>query len=180
MDKKEKVIILGKSGSGKDFLLRRLGEKAMKPCLKTTTRPKRKFEEQGVNYLFVSNDEFQAKISNNEFLVYESFLVTPENSEQQTWFYGITNEQFELCNVAIMTPNELSKINKDQRKGCFIVYLDISREVREKRILKREDKNDSIKRRLDNDEIDFQGFSDYDLRITDPDFSADEVYDLTE
>ena len=40
----------------------------------------------------------------------------------------------------------------------------------------RQDKNDSIKRRLDADEIDFQDFKDYDLKITDPEFTADDVY----
>ena len=38
--------------------------------------------------------------------------------------------------------------------------------------------NYSIKRRMDSDEIDFKEFSksgDYDLRVTDPDFNADDV-----
>jgi hypothetical protein len=49
------------------------------------------------------------------------------------------------------------------------------------RISGRGDKNDSVERRLDADEIDFDDFSkngDYDLRVTDPDFTADDIYDL--
>jgi guanylate kinase len=64
------------------------------------------------------------------------------------------------------------------RKGCFVVYLDIDRGVRESRLLGRQDKNDSITRRLDADDIDFQSYNDYDLKITDPEFSSDDVYDL--
>ena len=64
------------------------------------------------------------------------------------------------------------------RKGCFVVYLDIDRRVRESRLLGRQDKNDSITRRLDADDIDFQEYKDYDLKITDPEFSSDDVYDL--
>jgi guanylate kinase len=64
------------------------------------------------------------------------------------------------------------------RKGCFVVYLDIDRKVRESRLLGRQDKNDSITRRLDADDIDFQSYNDYDLKITDPEFSSDDVYDL--
>jgi hypothetical protein len=38
--------------------------------------------------------------------------------------------------------------------------------------------NDSIKRRLDADEIDFSGFKDYDLKITDPEFEVEMVLSL--
>ena len=77
-----------------------------------------------------------------------------------------------------MTPGEFSNLTSEMRKGCFVVYLDIDRKVRESRLLGRQDKNDSITRRLDADDIDFQSYNDYDLKITDPEFSSDDVYDL--
>ena len=77
-----------------------------------------------------------------------------------------------------MTPGEFENITPEVRKGCFVVYLDIDRDTRESRILGRQDKNDSVTRRLDADEIDFENFKDYDLRITDPEFEAEDVYDL--
>ena len=77
-----------------------------------------------------------------------------------------------------MTPGEINQIPNELRKELFIVYLDIDRNIRESRILSREDKNDSVKRRLDADEIDFKGFDDYDLKITDPEFGVDMVWDL--
>jgi guanylate kinase len=77
-----------------------------------------------------------------------------------------------------MTPEEFKCIQQEERKGCFVVYLDIPRDVRESRLFRRKDKNDSIKRRLDADDDDFKEFSDYDLKITDPDFTAEDVYDL--
>jgi hypothetical protein len=39
------------------------------------------------------------------------------------------------------------KISEDSRKGCFVVYLDIDRGIRESRLFKRDDKNDSIKKK---------------------------------
>jgi guanylate kinase len=176
--KKEKLIILGRSGSGKDFLLRKLTEKGLKPCLKWTTRPPRKFEEQGVTYNFVTDTEFIQSINENNFLAYQEFNVTPEGKSPEKWYYGITKEEFHQSQIFIMTPGEFNNITVDQRKGCFVVYLDIPRDVRESRLFKRADKNDSIKRRLDTDEDDFRLFGDYDLRVTDPEFTADDVYDL--
>lgn len=178
MPKSEKVIVLGKSGSGKDFLMRKLAEKGLNPCLKWTTRPQRKFEKQGLTYNFVQDSEFIKSINENKFLTYQKFIVTPDNSEEQTWYYGVTNEEFDKAQIFIMTPGEFSNLTEDMRKECFVIYLDIDREVRESRLHNREDKNDSISRRLDSDEIDFKDLKDYDLRVTDPEFGADDIYDL--
>lgn len=180
MIKNEKLIILGPSGSGKDFLMRKLIEKGLKPCLKWTTRPMRKGEIQGITYNYVSTDEFIESIKSDKFITYQTFYVTPVDSDPQTWYYGITREDFENSQLFIMTPGEYNSLSfkGDDRKKCFVVYLNIDRVIRESRLHSREDKNDSIKRRLDSDEIDFMNFSDYDLRVTDPDFSVDDIYDL--
>lgn len=177
-EKREKLIILGKSGSGKDFLLRKLTEKGLKPCLKWTTRPPRTHEKQGLTYNFVNESVFLESVEKKEFVAYQKFTVTPENKAEEIWYYGVTQEEFEKSQVMIFTPGEFKNITPEQRKDCFVVYLDIDREVRESRLFKRDDKNDSIIRRLDADEEDFKEFNDYDLKIRDPEFTADDVYDL--
>jgi guanylate kinase len=158
--------------------MRKLVDKGLIGCLKMTTRPQRKHEIQLVTYNFVTDSLFKEKIDNNEFLCYQTFNVTPEGRDPETWYYGITKEEFDRAQVFIMTPGEFENINPEVRKGCFVVYLDIDRSIRESRLFKRQDKNDSITRRLDADEIDFKDFKDYDLKITDPEFTADDVYDL--
>lgn len=177
-DKKEKCLVVGKSGSGKDFLMRNLVKKDLIGCLKTTTRPKRNHETQGITYDFVSDLSFNQMIQDEKLLCYQTFNVTPEGRDPETWYYGITKEEFERAQVFIMTPGDFACIDPETRKNCFVVYLDIDREIREDRILGRNDKNDSVKRRLDADEEDFKDFGDYDLRVTDPDFTAEDVYDL--
>ena len=104
--------------------------------------------------------------------------VKNEKIIPETWYYGITLQEFNESQVFIMTPGEFNNLTPEMRKGCFVVYLDIDRRVRESRLLGRQDKNDSITRRLDADDIDFQEYKDYDLKITDPEFSSDDVYDL--
>lgn len=180
MEKREKIILLGKSGSGKDFLMRKLVEKGLKPGLKWTTRPPRSRESQGITYNFVNLDTFNESIQRGEFLCYQKFEVTPKDKDPEVWYYGVTQKEFLDSQIFIMTPGEFENITPEQRRGCFVVYLDIPRDVRESRLLKRHDRNDSIIRRLDADEIDFKTFNDYDLRVTDPDFNADDVWDLME
>ena len=178
MLKTEKIVVVGASGSGKDYLMRKLAEKGLKPCLKWTTRPARKFEQQGITYNFVDDNKFMSAINENKFLSYQKFEVTPENSDVLTWYYGVTIQEFNESQIFIMTPGELKDLTPDMRKECFVVFLDIERGVRESRLLRREDKNDSITRRLDADELDFKEPFDFDLRVTDPEFGVEDVYSL--
>lgn len=171
--KTEKIVIVGKSGSGKDHLLRGLIKKELKYQPKITTRPKRKLEKQGIEYSFLSNQNFNKMLESNEIKVYQHFVI--DNSD---WYYSISNQNFENNQLFIMTPHEISTLNKEDRKKCFVVYLDIDESIRRARITKRNDDNDSINRRMEADEADFKYFVDYDLKITDPDFETDMVYDL--
>jgi len=180
MQKTEKLILIGPSGSGKDYLLRKLTEKGLKPGVKWTTRPPRKHEIQGVTYNYVNSDTFVESIGKDKFLCYQKFIVTPDGKDPETWYYGLTKEEFNSSQAFIMTPGEFENITPDLRKGCFVVYLDIDRSTRKNRIQGRGDKNDSVERRLDADEEDFKSFSDYDLRVTDSEFEADDIYSLME
>ncbi len=176
--KTEKCIILGPSGSGKDFLMRGLINIGLKSCVKYTTRPIRKYEQPGKTYNFISESEFLQLVNENKFLTYQQFEVTPDDREPETWYYGITIEDFNNSQVCIMTTGEFKNITPEMRKKCFVVYLDIERSIRESRLFSRQDKNDSIIRRIEADVIDFKDFRDYDLKIVDPDFSAEDVYDI--
>lgn len=64
------LIISGPSGSGKSTLLNRLlkDEPNLYFSISSTTRAIREGEKDGVNYHFVSQDEFQKGIENGDFL----------------------------------------------------------------------------------------------------------------
>lgn len=158
--------------------MRKLIEEGLKGCLKMTTRPQRVNEVQNVTYSFVDDSTFENNLKNSNFICYQKFTVTPLEKSPEIWYYGITKEEFNNSQVFIMTPGELNQIDPLTRKKCFVVYLDIDRQIRENRILKRNDNNDSVIRRLDADELDFKNFRDYDLKITDPEFIASDILSL--
>lgn len=178
LNKTEKIVIIGPSGSGKDFLLRKLEEEGLKVSVKTTTRPQRKNEIEGITYNFISESKFKDTLLKNEFICHQEFYVTPEGREPETWYYGLEKVEFNKSQAVIMTPGEVKQLDIEIRKNCFIVYLDIDRSIREKRILGRSDNNDSVKRRLESDDIDFKDFKDFDLKITDPEFNVEMVLSL--
>lgn len=171
--KTEKILILGKSGSGKDHLLRGLIKLGLRYSPKITTRPKRELETDGVEYKFTDNPTFEKMLEENQILVHQKFIIGGE-----TWYYGISRESFSENQTFILTPHEFSQLEESDLKNTFVVYLDIESEIRRKRIQKREDRSDSIDRRMEADEIDFREFKKYDLKITDPEFEAEWVYDL--
>ena len=171
--KQEKVIILGHSGSGKDYLLKNLISMGLKYFPKFTTRPKREFEIEGVEYNFISLEKYQELKDRGEVIVYQEFPIG-----DNIWYYGVTKETYEKSQIFIMTPHELSQLSEEAKSNCFKVYLNIDEDIRRKRILKRNDMNDVVERRLKADMEDFKDFKEYDLRLSDPDFEAELVYDL--
>ena len=140
---------------------------------KFTTRPKRALETDGVEYDFISTEEYTELKSNDQIKVFQSFTINDD-----IWYYGITKHNFDTNKVFILTPYELNQLKEEDLKNTFVVYLDIDIETRRKRISNRNDNNDSVERRIKSDEVDFQDFKSYDLRITDPEFESDWVYEL--
>ena len=68
-------IIAGCSGVGKGTILKMFLEKNpdVKFSISATTRNPREGEKDGVNYFFISEDEFQKAIENKEFLEWAEF-----------------------------------------------------------------------------------------------------------
>ncbi|MFO7852708.1 MAG: guanylate kinase [Bacteroidota bacterium] len=72
-DKGKLIIVSAPSGSGKTsivkYLLDHLPE--LDFSISATSRPPRRGEQNGVDYYFMSADEFREKIKNNEFVEWE-------------------------------------------------------------------------------------------------------------
>ena len=68
-------IVAGCSGVGKGTLLKLFREKnpQIKLSISATTRQPRQGEQDGVNYFFISKEEFQESVKNNEFLEWAEF-----------------------------------------------------------------------------------------------------------
>jgi guanylate kinase len=64
------IVITGPSGCGKTTLIRQLLQKYPNLCfsISHTTRQKRQTEQHGIDYYFVTKDQFQQMIENGELL----------------------------------------------------------------------------------------------------------------
>jgi len=160
-----KVILVGCAGSGKDYLIDIFTSLGFKRGVSNTTRPKRVGEVDGLTYNYVSEESFIKSISEDKFLEHTTF---------NGWMYGTLKSDWESSDVFIMTPKGIKSLSKEDRNQCTIVYLDISEDIRYKRLSKRSDA-DSVDRRISADKKDFEGFTDYDLIVTNPEFNPHEI-----
>lgn len=155
-----RIIFVGKAGSGKDTLRNRMAEKGFKKEVSYTTRPPRAGEEHGKDYYFVTEEQFLSDLAHNCFYEHNFF---------NGWYYGTFLSSWSMCDLFIMTPSGVAQIKPEDRKNCFVIYLDINEGIRRERLLKRSSP-DSIERRIEADEKDFENFTDFDMRITTPTF----------
>ena len=67
------VVLTAPSGAGKTTIARRLMEALPEArfSVSATTRPPREGETNGIDYFFLSDDEFRSRISDGAFLEYE-------------------------------------------------------------------------------------------------------------
>lgn len=160
----DKIIIIGKAASGKDYLQKQLVSNGWIALRQYTTRPQR-HNEDGDEYHFVTEEEFDRIIKN---------LFSVHNFKG--WRYGFDIDEALLSDVMIFNPSNVFDMNKSSdiksqklASSSTIVYLDIDEDTRRERLFKRyiggvED--DSLERRIDADAKDFEFFDSIDWNNT--------------
>ena len=149
------IAIMGKAGSGKDTLLNTLmKEEIFKDAYKIiscTTRPIREYEEDGVDYHFLTTTEFTNQILSGEML---------EATVFNTWCYGtsLKNLSKDNVNIGVFNPEgvEILRSKKDE-VNLTVIYIEANDKDRLLRQLNREVEPDchEIVRRFSADEEDF-------------------------
>lgn len=156
-----KIVLVGKAASGKDYLRKRLIDRGLSYGVSHTTRDPRPGEVHGKDYIYVTVPEFKQIVDAGNIIEYQIF---------NNWYYGITREQFAKADVMIMNAEAVEMLPEDIRKQCTVIYLDIPYEVRLNRLQSRSDQQDPLEGRMQLDEEQYANFTDYDIRITNPDF----------
>lgn len=154
--------VMGKASTGKDTLTKMLSETLELPiALSFTTRPMRVGEKQGVEYNFISDDDFWDLHGCNLLAEYTSYKV----ASGEIWYYGLTKEELEKAEYVLVIVNpdgfkQLTEIYGD--KVCSIL-IDAPADVRIKRYLDRdavtEEKAEECCRRFLADNKDFKDIS---------------------
>ena len=130
------IVISGPSGAGKGTICKSLLEKHKDLYLSVsaTTRSPRNGEVEGVNYYFLTRDEFNNKVSENGFLeyaeVYGNFYGTPKANVEQM----LEDGKDVILEIDIQGALQ---VKENFSEGVFIFILPPSMEELKQRIIKR-------------------------------------------
>lgn len=156
-----KIALVGKAASGKGYLKSKLIKRGMEFGVSTTTRPPREGEVDGIDYHFISEDKFLEHIAYDNIVFYQRF---------NGHLYGITQQEFKSCDVFILNAEALDKLAQEVRHSLFVIYLNIEDKVRMERMKERGFSYEEIAERVYADNKQYDGFSNYDMMITNPNF----------
>lgn len=153
--------IIGKSGSGKDAVYKRLiQETSLKPVVYYTTRPKRQNEEHGKDYFFVEPINIEIACNDGKLIESRTFKTVAGD-----WLYAtIDDGQFDDGDCLIIASPEqffsISEYFKDKKEVVpLFIYIDDG--IRLQRLISREmlqvtPNYSEICRRYDADTNDFK------------------------
>lgn len=157
--KNKRIIICGPTASGKSYLRKKLEKRGFKCDISYTTRKPRENEINGKHYHFLEKNQFEILIASNFFYEWVQY-----NDE----YYGTGLKEWNELPLFIMETDGISKISVEDRKTCFIIYLNPPLYERFERMRKERNWDDrTIEKRLVTDNKKFNNFEDYDMIIQD-------------
>lgn len=146
------IALIGKAGSGKDTMMHRVLERNpnLHEIVSCTTRPRREGEVEGVNYFYLTPEQFGDKVLHDEMLEATCF---------NDWFYGTSYESLrsDVTNIGVFNPAGIESLLGRRDVVVHVFYVTASPKNRLLRQLNREKDPDvdEIIRRYKADEIDF-------------------------
>lgn len=150
------IILVGESASGKSTIEKILVDKyGYKKTVSYTTRSPRKGEVDGIDYHFISKDDYAKKLNDGFFA---------ETGSYNGWFYGTTKDQYCKNTVCVLTPHGLRQIKKSFGKDAELriksFYINVPRRDRLIKILERGDEINEAIRRNQSDVGQYDGIED--------------------
>jgi guanylate kinase len=176
------IIVSAPSGAGKTTLVKHLLESfpQLEFSISATSRKPRQNEKDGIDYYFISVDEFKKRINNNEFIEWEEvypncYYGTLKSEIHRIW----EKNKVVLFDVDVKGGINLKKIFNNNAISIFIAPPDLK--TLEKRLINRgTETNESIKTRLEKAsyEMNFKDKFDYIIINDNLDTAKQEIYSI--
>ncbi|MCD7774250.1 MAG: guanylate kinase [Clostridiales bacterium] len=174
------VVVSGPSGAGKDTIAAEIIKLDGKFSLSVsaTTRAPREGEVDGVNYFFLSEDEFLQNIRDNAFIEYAKYSSN---------YYGTLKRdvQSKIAEgkiiILVIDVQGAEKIKKEYPDSLSLFIMPPSKEILRQRLNDRmTEDNADIEKRIKIAEDEMKKRSSYDYVVVNDDLNAavSEVYDI--
>lgn len=146
------IALMGQAGTGKDTILKKIlatYPEKFNEIISCTTRPMREGEAEGVNYFYLTEEQFADKILNNEML----------EASLHHWYYGTSYDTLrsDVINIGVFNPEGIYSLLESKDVNLKVFYIRATDKTRLLRQLNREKDPDvdEIIRRYGTDKIDF-------------------------
>ena len=120
------IELIGKNGSGKTFVANELAKRGHKKIVGYTTRQMRNNEVDKIDYNFITKQQFEHMLYNNEFIDYKMINGN---------YYGISKKG--ITSSSIITSGDSKEISKKTGYDIYKVYLDADLRTRYRRMVER-------------------------------------------
>lgn len=157
MAKKGVVAIAGYTGTGKDSIFKIMKGMGFQPIISDATRYPRWYEQDGIDYNFISDDEYETRKATGYYIETTEFPVKTGVAPKDIAKYGTPkNTEFTLDKVIVVNPDGISQLDAIM-DNVIVVYVVANDYVIRERLKTRGDKPEEIERRLSADKKDFEG-----------------------
>jgi guanylate kinase len=167
------VVVSGPSGSGKTTICKRLCAGPHGPMLSVsaTTRPPRAGETEGVDYFFLSRDDFQRRASKGDFIEYAEYNGNLYGTPRSPLEKALAMGQVMLVEIDVQGAAQMRQVFP---RGLYIFLDAPDHSVVEQRLERRNTESaEERRRRLDAAEHERgQSSGHFDCRIINDDLEA--------
>src|SRR5690625_1367479 len=147
------IVLTAPSGSGKTTIARRLmdAQPSLRFSISATTRPARPNERHGIDYYFMTTDQFEAEIENDAFVEYEEVYPGCLYGTLRSEIDSATSDSPMLLDIDVNGARRVKELVGDDALAIFIRPPSV--DALRKRLLRRATESDaSLKQRLERSE----------------------------
>lgn len=167
------LVISGPSGSGKSTITAKLRESGLFDfSISATTRKPRPGEENGKDYFFISQDQFEKDVNEGKFLEFSEYVGNHYGTYQDQVEASLDKGRDVILEIEVLGATQIKSKKSD---AVLIILLPPSKEVLEERLrnrtseFKKKSKNaeseSEIKMRLERARYELANFGHYDYVI---------------
>jgi len=167
------IVISSPSGAGKTSICKELLrlDRKIKPSISVTTRKPRNNETNGVDYIFVSDNDFNEQISKGNFLEYANVFSNKYGTLASATEKLLSDNYDVLFDIDWQGTQQLSQNNNNI---LTIFILPPNKAEIERRLKKRETENSEsiniVSERMSKFEDELSHWKEYDYVVTNDDF----------
>lgn len=172
------IVISGPSGVGKDSVIDHMKERGLsfRFVITATTRPQRPDEVDGVDYFFVSQEEFERMIENDELfehaIVYDDLKGVPQHQVQEAFASGE--------DVIMRVDVQGAETIRAKCPEALLIFLSTrdEDELIERLKARRTENEESLSLRIKTAREEFQTVDSFDYYVVNEEDKLDETVDM--